>query len=66
MNTKSITRFEVIDHREHKIGHNGEDIFIPVEDRGRKLVAYDVGVMVSLQDTGRTLKVMLTNRETMK
>jgi len=46
--TKSITRFEVIDHTSKK--------------RGRIVVEYNVNVELSLQDENRTLKVFLTDK----
>jgi hypothetical protein len=47
--TKSVTRFEVIDHTSKK--------------RGRIVVEYNVNVELSLQDENRTLKVFLTNKK---
>lgn len=47
--TKSITRFEVIDHTSKK--------------QGRIVVEYDVDVELSLQDDNKTLKVFLTNKK---
>jgi hypothetical protein len=47
--TKSITRFEVIDHTSKK--------------RGRIVVEYNVKVELSLQDGNKTLKVFLTNEK---
>ena len=47
--TKTITRFEVIDHTKKK--------------QGRIVVEYDVNVELSLQDENRTLKVFLTNKK---
>ena len=49
MITKSITRFEVIDHTSKK--------------QGRIVVEYDVNVELSLQDDCKTLKVFLTNKK---
>lgn len=49
MITKSITRFEVIDHTAKK--------------RGRIVVEYNVNVELSLQDESRTLKVFLTDKK---
>lgn len=49
MMTKSITRFEVIDHTSKK--------------QGRIVVEYDVNVELSLQDDCKTLKVFLTNKK---
>jgi hypothetical protein len=46
--TKSVTRFEVIDHTSKK--------------RGRIVVEYNVNVELSLQDENRTLKVFLTDK----
>ena len=46
--TKSITRFEVIDHTSKK--------------RGRIVVEYNVNVELSLQDDNKTLKVFLTDK----
>jgi formylmethanofuran dehydrogenase subunit E len=51
MNTKKVTRFEVIDHR------NSPDV------KGRIVVENDVNVELSMQDDDRTLKVFLTDRE---
>ena len=45
----AVTRLEVIDHT-----NNG---------KGRELVRYGVRVELLLQDDGRTLKVVLTDRE---
>jgi len=47
--TKSITRFEVIDHTKKK--------------RGRIVVEYNVNVELSLQDDNKTLKVFLTDKK---
>lgn len=47
MDTKKITRFEVIDHTSEKLG--------------RILVKYDIKVDISIQDDGRTMKVFLTD-----
>jgi hypothetical protein len=47
--TKSVTRFEVIDHTSKK--------------RGRIVVEYNVNVELSLQDENRTLKVFLTDKK---
>jgi len=47
--TKSITRFEVIDHTSKK--------------RGRIVVEYNVNVELSLQDDNKTLKVFLTDKK---
>jgi hypothetical protein len=47
--TKSVTRFEVIDHTKKK--------------RGRIVVEYNVNVELSLQDENRTLKVFLTDKK---
>jgi hypothetical protein len=47
--TKSVTRFEVIDHTS--------------KNRGRIVVEYNVNVELSLQDENRTLKVFLTNKK---
>jgi hypothetical protein len=47
--TKSVTRFEVIDHTSKK--------------RGRIVVEYNVNVELSLQDENKTLKVFLTNKK---
>ena len=47
--TKSITRFEVIDHTSKK--------------QGRIVVEYKVNVELSLQDENRTLKVFLTDQK---
>jgi hypothetical protein len=47
--TKSVTRFEVIDHTAKK--------------RGRIVVEYNVNVELSLQDENRTLKVFLTDKK---
>tara|TARA_R110002110_G_scaffold96968_1_gene249401 strand:+ start:17 stop:172 length:156 start_codon:yes stop_codon:yes gene_type:complete len=47
MNTKKVTRFEVIDHT-----NRGE---------GRVLVEYGVNVELQLQDDGKTLKVFLSD-----
>ena len=47
--TKSVTRFEVIDHTSKK--------------RGRVVVEYNVNVELSLQDENRTLKVFLTDKK---
>jgi hypothetical protein len=47
--TKTITRFEVIDHTKKK--------------QGRIVVEYDVNVELSLQDENRTLKVFLTDKK---
>jgi len=49
MITKSIARFEVIDHTSKK--------------RGRIVVEYNVNVELSLQDESRTLKVFLTDKK---
>lgn len=46
--TKSVTRFEVIDHTKKKVG--------------RIVVEYNVNVELSLQDENRTLKVFLTDK----
>ena len=46
--TKSVTRFEVIDHTSKK--------------RGRIVVEYNINVELSLQDENRTLKVFLTDK----
>jgi hypothetical protein len=46
--TKSVTRFEVIDHTKKKAG--------------RIVVEYNVNVELSLQDENRTLKVFLTDK----
>jgi hypothetical protein len=46
--TKSVTRFEVIDHTSKK--------------RGRIVVEYNVNVELSLQDENRTLKVFFTDK----
>lgn len=51
MITKSITRFEVIDHTAKN------------EKRGRIVVEYNVNVELSLQDESRTLKVFLTDKK---
>jgi hypothetical protein len=48
MMTKSITRFEVIDHTS--------------KQGGRIVVEYNVKVELSLQDDCKTLKVFLTNQ----
>lgn len=47
--TKSITRFEVIDHTSKK--------------GGRIVVEYNVNVELSLQDDCKTLKVFLTDQK---
>lgn len=47
--TKSITRFEVIDHTS--------------KQGGRIVVEYNVNVELSLQDDNRTLKVFLTDQK---
>ena len=47
--TKSVTRFEVIDHTSKK--------------RGRIVVEYNINVELSLQDENRTLKVFLTDKK---
>lgn len=47
METKKITRFEVIDHTS--------------ELQGRILVKYGVKVEISIQDDGKTMKVFLTD-----
>lgn len=47
--TKSITRFEVIDHTSKK--------------GGRIVVEYNVNVELSLQDDNKTLKVFLTDQK---
>jgi hypothetical protein len=47
--TKSVTRFEVIDHTKKK--------------QGRIVVEYNVNVELSLQDENRTLKVFLTDKK---
>ena len=47
MNTKKVTRFEVIDHSK-----DGE---------GRELVKYNIGVDLQLQDDGKTLKVFVSD-----
>jgi hypothetical protein len=47
--TKSITRFEVIDHTS--------------KQKGRIVVEYKVNVELSLQDDNRTLKVFLTDQK---
>ncbi len=47
--TKSVTRFEVIDHTKKKVG--------------RIVVEYNVNVELSLQDENRTLKVFLTDKK---
>ena len=47
--TKSVTRFEVIDHTSKK--------------RGRIVVEYNVNVELSLQDENKTLKVFLTDKK---
>jgi len=47
--TKTITRFEVIDHTKKK--------------QGRIVVEYDVNVELSLQDENKTLKVFLTDKK---
>jgi len=47
--TKSVTRFEVIDHTS--------------KNRGRIVVEYNVNVELSLQDENRTLKVFLTDKK---
>ncbi len=47
--TKTITRFEVIDHTSKK--------------QGRIVVEYNVNVELSLQDDNRTLKVFLTDKK---
>ena len=47
--TKSVTRFEVIDHTRKK--------------QGRIVVEYNVNVELSLQDENRTLKVFLTDKK---
>jgi hypothetical protein len=47
--TKSVTRFEVIDHTKKKQGHI--------------VVEYNVNVELSLQDENRTLKVFLTDKK---
>lgn len=47
--TKSITRFEVIDHTSKK--------------GGRIVVEYNVNVEISLQDDNKTLKVFLTDKK---
>jgi len=44
-----FTRFEVIDHTNAGVG--------------RILVSYDVSVMLSYQDDGKTLKVFLKDKE---
>lgn len=49
MITKSITRFEVIDHTS--------------KQKGRVVVEYNVNVELSLQDDNRTLKVFLTDQK---
>ena len=46
--TKSVTRFEVIDHTKKK--------------GGRIVVEYNVNVELSLQDENKTLKVFLTDK----
>ena len=47
--TKSVTRFEVIDHTSKK--------------KGRIVVEYNVNVELSLQDENKTLKVFLTDKK---
>jgi hypothetical protein len=47
--TKSVTRFEVIDHTSKK--------------GGRIVVEYNVNVELSLQDENKTLKVFLTDKK---
>lgn len=49
MITKSITRFEVIDHTS--------------KQKGRVVVEYNVNVELSLQDDNKTLKVFLTDQK---
>ena len=49
MITKTVTRFEVIDHTSKK--------------RGRIVVEYNVNIELSLQDESRTLKVFLTDKK---
>lgn len=46
---KSITRFEAIDHRK-----NGN---------GRVLSVWDINIEVSIQDSGKTMKVFITDKK---
>ena len=51
MDTKKITRFEVIDHRDN------------AKEKGRVFVAYDVEVEIQVQDSEKTLKVFINNKK---
>jgi len=55
IDTREITRFEVIDHR------------IPYDRNSEKgnriLVEYGISIKLSAQDNGKTLKIFINNRE---
>lgn len=51
IDTKKITRFEVIDHRND------------TKEKGRIIVAYNAEVELQVQDEGRTLKVFIKNKQ---
>jgi hypothetical protein len=54
LDTSTVTRFEVIDHR--AVDEHGNVA-------GRVIVDYDVAVELSFQDAHRTLKVFINNQE---